>query len=66
MANPTGDEVFRSHWLAFPVSEYLSDRDPNGPTVSIEVRTGDEAATIEAADGHVRTRVGTRHRPISS
>lgn len=63
MADPTGDEVFRSHWLALPVSEYLSDRDPNGPAISIEVRTGDESATIEAGAGHVRIRVGGAPSP---
>ncbi len=33
MADPTSDkEEFRSHWLAFPVSELLEDAEPAGPT----------------------------------
>ncbi len=52
-----GDE-FRSHWLAFPVSEFLEDREPQGPPLSIEVRAGDRPAVIEAADGRVTTRIG--------
>src|SRR5579864_5088729 len=41
MAEPTGDEAFRNHWLAFPVSEFLRDGEPASPPVAIEVRTGD-------------------------
>jgi DNA-binding HxlR family transcriptional regulator len=63
MADPSGDEVFRTHWLAFPISEFLRDHDPNGPPACIEIKTGDESAVIEAADGHVRTRTGTASSP---
>jgi len=63
MAEPEGDEEFRSHWLAYPVSVFLSDQDPDAPPVSIEVRTGDQPAVIEADGGEVRTRLGTASRP---
>lgn len=59
MAEPAGDEAFRSHWLAYPVSLYLRDQTPDGPPVSIEVRTGDQPAIIETAHGEVRTTLGT-------
>ena len=52
-----GDE-FRSHWFAFPVSLFLHDRDPDGPPLSIELRTGDRPAVIEVSGGEVKTRLG--------
>ncbi|MDE3087269.1 MAG: helix-turn-helix transcriptional regulator [Acidobacteriota bacterium] len=63
MPEPTGEEVFRSHWLAFPVSEFLRDGEPEGPPVTIEVRTGDQPALIEVAGGEVTTRLGTAPSP---
>lgn len=63
MSEPTGDESFRSHWLAFPVSEFLGDSDPTGPPLSIEVRTGDQPAVIEVAGGAVTTRLGSASSP---
>jgi DNA-binding HxlR family transcriptional regulator len=63
MPEPTGEEVFRSHWLAFPVAEFLRDGEPDGPPVTIEVRTGDEPAVIEVAGGEVSTHVGTAPAP---
>lgn len=59
MPEPTGDEVFRSHWLAFPVSEFLRDSEPDGPPATIEVRTGDQPAVIEVDRGQVTTRIGS-------
>jgi hypothetical protein len=63
MADPSGDEIFRSHWLAFPVSEFLEDSEPSGSPIEIEVRTGDQPAVIEATDGEVRSRLGTAASP---
>ena len=63
MAEPTGDEAFRSHWLAFPVSEYLRDGEPEDPPVVIEVRTRDETAVIEVGGGEVTTRLGSAPSP---
>lgn len=59
MPEPTGDEVFRAHWLAFPVSHFLRDGDPDGPPATIEVRAADQPAVIEVAGGEVTTRLGT-------
>jgi DNA-binding HxlR family transcriptional regulator len=56
-----GDQ-FRSHWLAFPVSNYLQDRSPEEPPVTIEVRTGDHPVSIETVDGGVRLRPGAAER----
>jgi DNA-binding HxlR family transcriptional regulator len=59
MPQPVGDEEFRSHWLAFPISEFLNDRDPDGPPIAIEVRTGDQPVTIRAAHGEVKAELGS-------
>lgn len=59
MLDPSGDEAFRSHWLAFPVSELLCDSDPAGPPAIIEVRTGDQPAVIEVGGGEITTRLGS-------
>lgn len=63
MAEPTGDEVFRSHWLSFPVSHLLEDCEPDGPPATIEVRTGDRPAIIEIGGGRVATRLGSAPSP---
>jgi len=63
MPNPTGDEAFRSHWLAFPVSEFLRDGAPDGPPATIEVRTGDQPAVIELCGGEIATRLGSASSP---
>ena len=56
MADPTSDdEQFRSHWLAWPVSELLEDTEPAGPPALVEIRTGDRPLFIELADGRLRT-----------
>ncbi len=59
MAQPADGDEFRSHWFAFPVSLFLSDQDPDGPAVSIELRTASRPAVIEVSGGSVRTRLGT-------
>ena len=63
MPEPSGDEAFRSHWLAFPVSEFLRDSEPDGPAATIEVRTGDQPAVIELSGGEITTHLGTAPDP---
>lgn len=63
MPAPTGDEAFRGHWLAFPVSEFLCDGDPDGPPATIEVRTAEQSAVIEVGGGGVGTRLGSAPSP---
>jgi DNA-binding HxlR family transcriptional regulator len=63
MAQPDDGDEFRSHWFAFPVSLFLSDQDPDGPAVSIELRTASRPAVIEVSGGSVRTRLGTAPSP---
>jgi DNA-binding HxlR family transcriptional regulator len=57
-----GDE-FRGHWFTFPASYFLRDRDPDGPPVSIELRTASDPAVIDVSGGSVRTRLGTSQAP---
>lgn len=63
MPAPAEGEAFRSHWLAFPVSEFLRDGEPDAPPATIEVRTGDESAVIEVVGGTIGTRVGSTPTP---
>ncbi len=54
---------FRSHWLALPLERRLRDHRPDGPPVTIEVRTGDQPLLIQTDDGGVRVRPGTVATP---
>ncbi|MPY79898.1 MAG: transcriptional regulator [Actinophytocola sp.] len=63
MAEPSGDEEFRSHWLTFPVSELLEDAEPSGPPVVMEIRSGDRPAFIELSNGEMRTRSSAPRSP---
>ena len=63
MTQPADGDEFRSHWLAFPVSLFLHDREPDGPALSIELRPGGRPAVIEVSGGDVRTRLGEAPSP---
>jgi DNA-binding HxlR family transcriptional regulator len=63
MAQPNDGDEFRSHWFAFPASIFLHDRDPDGPPVTIELRTADRPAVIEVSGGSVTTRPGPAADP---
>jgi DNA-binding HxlR family transcriptional regulator len=62
-AGPADGDAFRSHWLTFPVSEFLADHAPEDPPAAIELRTGEEPVTIEARDGAVRLVRGAAQQP---
>ena len=55
--------AFRSHWLSLPVDLYLTDRAPDKPPVTVEVRTGEEPVVLETVDGKVHMRSGTADYP---
>jgi DNA-binding HxlR family transcriptional regulator len=63
MIEPADGDEFRGHWFAVPVSFFLSDRDPDGPPVSIELRTDSSPVVIEIAGGSAVTRLGTAAAP---
>ena len=58
MTQPVDGDEFRSHWFAFPAGLFLHDSEPEGPALSIELRTGGRPALIEVSGGEVRTRLG--------
>ena len=53
MAEPAGDDAFRSSWLALPVAVIWGGVDQRRPRMTIEIRTGDAPMTIESRDGRV-------------
>jgi DNA-binding HxlR family transcriptional regulator len=63
MIEPAEGDEFRGHWFAFPVSFFLSDSDPGGPPVSIELRTESSPVVIEIAGGSAVTRLGAAAAP---
>ena len=64
MAEPTGDEAFRSYWLAVPADLFLTDRTPEEPPIAIELRPDSaDAVTIETVGGGVRTQPGPAEDP---
>jgi len=63
MIEPADGDEFRGHWFAFPARFFLSDRDPGGPPVSIELHAAGSPAVIEISGGAIRTRLGTAGAP---
>ena len=60
------DDAFRGHWLAFPAETLLTDRTPDRPPVTVQVRSRDQSAVLETADGAVRVRPGVAEAPDAS
>src|ERR1700761_6471129 len=63
MTEPADGDEFRSHWFAFPIAQFLHDREPAGPPLSIELRPGGRPAVVEVSGGEVRTRLGAAPSP---
>ncbi|MBO0683058.1 MAG: transcriptional regulator [Candidatus Dormibacteraeota bacterium] len=63
LAEAPADDEFRTHWLAIPLGEYLTDRSPELPPVTLELRTGDEPVVLETVEGRVRVRPGRLEHP---
>jgi DNA-binding HxlR family transcriptional regulator len=63
MAEPAGDDAFRSEWLSHPVKVLFEGVDPRRGRLTVEVRTGDAPMTIESADGEVRVHHGPAPSP---
>jgi DNA-binding HxlR family transcriptional regulator len=63
MTEPDEQDAHRGHWLAFPISLLVSDRTPDQPPVTIELRTSQDAITVEARDGKVHTQPGAAENP---
>ena len=63
MAEPKPGDAVRSHWLAGALGALLSDREPEQPPITIELRTGDEPIVLETRDGRIETRLGAASDP---
>lgn len=62
---PAPTDQFRAHWLAWPASFFLRDRDPGGPPVQIELRVDGEDAVLESDHGHIRVHAGRADDPAA-
>lgn len=66
LADPSSGDAeddFRLHWLAVPARIHLSDHLPDQPPVSVELRSGREALTIEANAGVINVHTGHSSLP---
>jgi DNA-binding HxlR family transcriptional regulator len=59
MAEPAGDDQFRSDWLVPVVAGVFGGVDPSRPDTTIEIHTGDSPMTIVSAGGQVQVQPGT-------
>ena len=57
-----GDAV-RSHWLAGALESMLTDRQPDGPPMTVELQTGDQPIVVQTLDGTIHTRLGPADSP---
>jgi DNA-binding HxlR family transcriptional regulator len=57
------EDAYRDRWLALPVSLLVSDRAPDQPPVTIELRTGEGTITVETSAGKVHTHPGAAEKP---
>ena len=56
-------DIVRSHWLAFALESMLCDHDPESPSLTIELRTGDQPILVQTHDGAVKARLGSAEQP---
>ncbi len=63
MVEQKPDDAVRSHWLTWAVERMLTDRRPDAPDVTLELRTGDEPIVVETRDGALRARLGSTEQP---
>jgi DNA-binding HxlR family transcriptional regulator len=63
MVEQKPEDVVRSHWLAGAVEVMVSDRDPGGDPVTLELRIADEPVVIAARDGETKVTLGAASDP---
>jgi DNA-binding HxlR family transcriptional regulator len=60
---PAPEDAFRGHWMGGVAEMFLTDIEPDGPPVSLELRAGEESVVLEIAGGEVRVRAGSGPAP---
>lgn len=63
LATAPASDTLRTHWLVLPARHVLRDHRPDQPAVTIELRGGDQAMTVQTRDGGVETRAGRAVHP---
>ena len=63
LAKSSKSDVLCGHWITLAIKHHLEDRVPGGPPVEVELRTDEEAFTIETHKGEVEIRPGPARKP---
>ena len=63
MTEPKPGDAVRSHWLAAALELMLTDRQPDGPPVILELQTGDQPIVIDMRDGAIQIHLGAAESP---
>jgi DNA-binding HxlR family transcriptional regulator len=59
MSDQSPGDAVRSHWFAWALELMLIDHQPDAPSVTIALQTGDRPIVLEAGGGSVHARLGT-------
>jgi DNA-binding HxlR family transcriptional regulator len=57
------DDAFQTQWLAHPIEIIFGGIEANRPRFVAEIRAGDQAITMESAEGQVHCRAGSAAAP---
>ncbi len=63
MTEQNPSDAVRSHWLAGALQTMLTDRQPDAPPVTIELRTGDQPIVLQVHGGTIRIRLDSAENP---
>lgn len=63
MTEDKPDDAVRSHWLASALELMLAAPLPDGPSVTLELQTGDQPIVLEARDGAIHTELRSADNP---
>lgn len=60
---PAPQDAFRAGWLAWPAEQFLSDSDPDGPPLTLELQIAEGSLVVESRGGVIATRPGPADDP---
>lgn len=63
---PREADELRSRWLAWPAEAFLTDSEPDGPPVTVELDAGGEPVLLEVAGGEIHARARNGEEPDAS